>query len=96
MFNRFENNKIQDGVDADLLLESPVFHKAVTNVLNKYASVEENVLTDNEKEVREITAKIKHYAMMRRAVLDVVEELKQMSRSGKNNSYKRDKKQENK
>ena len=89
-FSRFkESNKIQDGVDADLLLSNQSFLVAVEAVLNKYATIEENVLTDNEKEVREITAKIKHYAMMRRAVIDVVEELKQMSRKGKNETHKR-------
>ena len=88
-FNRFSNDKIQDGVDSDLLLSSPVFHTAVEAVLNKYATVEENVLTDDQLEVREVTAKIKHYAMMRRATLDVVEELKRMSRKGKNTSSKK-------
>ena len=86
-FNRFKHEKIQDGVDADQLLSNPSFSKAVENVLNKYAALEENVLTDDQNEIREITAKIKHYAMMRRATLDIVDELKILSRQGSNTRY---------
>lgn len=73
-----------DGEDASLLLESRIFTKAVNQVLNDYAAVEENVLTDVDKEIREITATIKHRAMMRRALIDVVGKLEDIVLAGKN------------
>ena len=86
-YNRFIHNKIQDGVDAEQLLENPVFFTAVERVLNKYAEMEENVLSDDQSEVREITAKIKQYAMMRRAMMDVVRELNDIVLEGANAAY---------
>lgn len=87
MFNRFENQKIQEGVDAQLLLDNPIFFTAVNRVLNRYAELEENVLTDDQQEIREITAKIKMYAMMRRAMVDAVQELNNLVIEGANTEW---------
>ena len=93
MFNRFINDRIKSGVDAITLLENPIFFDAVERVLNRYAQLEENMLTDDQAEVREITAKIKHYAMMRRCMMDVVAELNDIILEGDNANY--DKEMEN-
>ena len=83
--NRFSKDKVRDGVDAQLLLDSEILEVAVNRVLTKYAELEENVLTaDSQDEIREVTAKVRHYAMMRRAVMDVVDELKIIARIGRN------------
>lgn len=75
-FNRFQDIASSELADqAEFLLNNPVFLLAVEEVLNDYAAMEEKVLTDNEKEVREITARIKHHAMMRRGLLDAVRKL---------------------
>ena len=86
-YSRFgKRERVQIGIDSDQLLSNPAFSTAVENVFNNYARMEENVLTDDQHEVREITAKIKHYAMMRRALMDVVSELKRLSVAGRNAS----------
>ena len=82
-FNRFKNDKIQDGIDADSLLNNDIFISAVEEVLNNYAENEEKLIADDSIDVREATARIKKNAMMRRALLDVVSELENIVFAGK-------------
>ena len=56
---------------------------AVNRVLTRYCIIEEQLVVDDSQDVREITARIKHHAMMRRAVVDVVEELETLARIGR-------------
>ena len=88
--DRFTNLKIQEGVDARLLRDNPIFFTCVNRVLNKYAALEENILTDSQAEAREIGAKVKHYAMMRRAMIDAVQELNDILLEAENAQYEKD------
>ena len=81
--NRFNNDKSRDGAGAQSLLDNEIFEMAVNRVLTRYAELEEKLVVDDSQDVREITAKIKHFAMMRRATLDIVEELKTLARIGR-------------
>lgn len=81
-FNRF-NDKVQQGIDSELLLNNPVFFTAVERLLNRYAEIEEKLVLEEKGDVREATARIRQYAMMRRAVLDVVNELNDITFEGK-------------
>ena len=81
--NRFVNDKIIDGEGAQALLDNEFFKMAVNRVLTRYCIIEEQLVVDDSQDVREITARIKHHAMMRRAVVDVVEELETLARIGR-------------
>lgn len=82
-FQRFESTKAKDGAEAQHILDHTVFTQAVNQVLTRYAEVEEKLVLDDTQDVREVTAKIKHFAMMRRAVIDVVGELETIARIGR-------------
>ena len=73
--DRFNKELILKGTQAQFLKDTPIFFEAVSKVLNKYAELEENILTSEQHEVREIGAKVKHYATMRKCTLDIINEL---------------------
>ena len=75
MFDRFSKDKIIEGQQSALLLDNPIFLTAVQRILERYAESEEKLVMDETHDVREATARIRRNAMMRRALLDVVEEL---------------------
>ena len=81
--DRFSVDTVKQGVEAQDLLDNPIFFEAVKNVLNKYAEHEEELLTDVQStDVREINAKVRAYAQLRRATLDIVQELSNMMSKG--------------
>ena len=82
-YQRFNQKRIKDGTEAQSLLDTPIFEEAVNRVLSRYAEIEEKLVLDDSQDVREITAKIKHFAMMRRAVIDVCDELSTLARIGR-------------
>ena len=90
MYNRFSQDKIFEGKEASILKDNVAFTKAVEQVLNRYAQIEEDVLMDIQENVREVGAKVKHFAMMRKSLIDVVRELDSLIIEGDNASMDKD------
>ena len=83
-FDRQPQQIVAEGREADLLLGNPIFVTAVNKVLNQYAEIEEAYVADKNVDVQEMQRRVMHNAMMRKAIMDVVNQLNDIVREGEN------------
>ena len=83
-FDRQPKQIDAEGKEANLILGNERFVAAVNQVLNRYAKIEEEYVADKNVDVQEMQRRVMHNAMMRKAIMDVVNQLNDIVREGEN------------
>lgn len=84
--DRFVDEDLFRGEKAHDLLNQPVFQYAVRSILNDHAAMEEDLVC-SQADIRDATARIREHAQMRRAIIEVVNELNRIVQHAENMKY---------
>ena len=84
--DKFNKQYILEGTESNLLKSNQAFEQAITIMHERLFIAEENILSD-VTDIREMGAKLKHNAMMRKTISDFVRELDDLILIGENAKF---------